>query len=341
MLKKLDRVLGPAARILGSCLPKVQRKLHPLKLVIRPGGMGDLICADIALQEMSLRAQDFLWLIEKRSRPWAEFRGLPFLCYDEQPLHVLGQTWRRHSLVINTEQLFGLAQGCALLARSSSGRLACFETIRGARHAQIVVPYDWKDAHETREFTRLFAAALEMPEPAPCRLKRSRLEPANKPPLVVVAGCQSPSRAIGLQQWIRIVESWHSGRPFLIAASPTDVAIADQIAQGFPGIASRFEGDFPLLCQTIAHSEEILTMDGGPVHIASFYGAPTLAIFTSGRHRKWAPLAQGSRILRRHDLPCQPCTKFGQVPPCPIQYECRELRNFEIDGDNFDNFIST
>jgi hypothetical protein len=165
MLKKLDRVLGPAANILGSCLPKVQRKLHPLKLVIRPGGMGDLICADIALQELGLRAQDFLWLIEKRSRLWAEYRRLSFLCYDEHPQRVLEQIWRRHSLVINTEQLFGLAQGCALLAKAPSGHLACFETTRGACRAQIVVPYDWQDAHETLEFARLVGLAATCPTP--------------------------------------------------------------------------------------------------------------------------------------------------------------------------------
>jgi hypothetical protein len=193
MLKKLDRVLGPAANILGSCLPKVQRKLHPLKLVIRPGGMGDLICADIALQELGLRAQDFLWLIEKRSRLWAEYRRLSFLCYDEHPQRVLEQIWRRHSLVINTEQLFGLAQGCALLAKAPSGHLACFETTRGACRAQIVVPYDWQDAHETLEFARLFAASLDLPQPARHRPPRSRLQPTAGPPLVVVAGCQSPS----------------------------------------------------------------------------------------------------------------------------------------------------
>jgi heptosyltransferase-2 len=325
MLKKLDRMMGPAARILGSWLPKVQRKLHPLTLVIRPGGLGDLICADIALHDLGRTAQDFLWLIEKRSRPWALYRGFSFLCYDEHPQRVLGQIWRRHSLVINTEQLFGLAQGGALLAKAPAGRVACFGTIRGAPRAQIIIPYDWKDAHETLEFARLFSASLDLPEPAQGRQPRLRLQPAVGLPLVVLAGCQSRSRALALERWVRVVQSWHKGRRFLVAASPADAAFADQLVHRFEGAASRFVGDFPQLCQAIAQSQEILTMDGGPVHMASFFGVPTLAIFTSGRSHKWAPLAEGSRILRRHDLPCQPCTKFGQVPPCPIHYQCLDL----------------
>jgi heptosyltransferase-2 len=331
MLKKLDRALGPTARILGSWLPKVQRKLYPSPLVLRPGGMGDLICAEIALGDLGLKAEDFLWLIEKRSRPWAEYRGLAFRCYDQQPLRVVGEIWRRHSLVINTEQLFGLAQACGLWAKASGGRLACFETNRGANRAQIIVPYDWKDAHETREFARLFAAALDLPAPTGGSLPRSRVQPANGPPLVVVAGRESPSRAIGLERWTRLVKFWHRDRPFLIAASPADGIFADELARRFDGLATRFEGDFPQLCQAMAQSPEILTLDGGPVHIASFFGVPTVAVFTSGRAEKWAPLARGSRVIRRHDLSCQPCTKFGQVPPCPIQYECLELRKLDID----------
>jgi heptosyltransferase-2 len=331
MLKKFDRALGPVARIVGSCLPKVHRKLHPLPLVIRPGGMGDLICSDIALQELGLDAHDFLWLIEKRSRPWAEYRDLPFLCYDQHLPSALGKIWRRHSLVINTEQLFGLAQGCALLAKAVGGRIACFDTIRGARHAQMVVPYDWKDTHETQAFTGLFAVALERPVPAEHCRPRPRLHPVALPPLVVVAGCQSRSRALGLERWARLVESWRGGRHILIAAAPADAEFADQLAGRFGENAARFTGNFSELCQAMARSEEILTMDGGPVHMASFLGVPTAAVFTSGRSRKWAPLAQGSRILRRHDLPCQPCTKFGQVPPCPFQYRCLEVGDFDIE----------
>jgi ADP-heptose:LPS heptosyltransferase len=177
-------------------------------------------------------------------------------------------------------------------------------------------------------------ASLDLPQPARHRPPRSRLQPTAGPPLVVVAGCQSPSRALGFERWTRLVESWHGGRHFLIAASTADAAFADRLARRFDGVASRLEGDFPRLCQAIAQSQEILTMDGGAVHMASFFGVPTVAVFTSGRSRKWAPLAQGSRIIRRHDLPCQPCTKFGQVPPCPIQYQCLELRNFDSDWSN-------
>jgi ADP-heptose:LPS heptosyltransferase len=287
--------------------------------------MGDLVCADIALQELGRDARDFTWLIEKRSRPWAHYRELPFLCYDEQPAKVLRDIWRSYALVINTEQLFGLAQACALSARARNGRLACFETTRGARRADLIVPYDWRDIHETLAFANLFAGALGMPAPPRNRAPRERHFPAQLPPIVLVSGRQSPSRALTLERWLSLVRAWHRGRTFLVAASPEDAAFADEIERRSDGLATRFHGNFAELCETISRTEECLTMDGGPVHIASFFGVPGLVVFSSGRSRKWAPLGLGSRVLRRHDLPCQPCTKFGQVPPCPYQYKCLEI----------------
>jgi ADP-heptose:LPS heptosyltransferase len=132
-----------------------------------------------------------------------------------------------------------------------------------------------------------------------------------------------------LGAWTALIAGWHQKRPFLIAAAPEDAGLAGQLTGCFDGLATRFTGSFAELCEQIARSEEIFTMDGGAVHIASFFGVSTLALFTSGRDRKWRPLGEGSRILRRHDLPCQPCTRFGQVPPCPYGYACLKLEDVE------------
>jgi len=188
------------------------------------------------------------------------------------------------------------------------------------------VPYDWKDRHETIEFARLFAAALGRPAPKLERTARERVLPPTQKPIVVIAGQQSASRRLGIDGWVAAISQWHKGRAFFIAATPQDAAFADQLVQRFDRLAGRFGGAFPELCGEISRSVEMLTMDGGAVHIASWFGVPTLALFTSGRDRKWSPLGAGSRVWRRLDLPCQPCTKFGQVPPCPFNYACLDLR---------------
>jgi ADP-heptose:LPS heptosyltransferase len=249
------------------------------------------------------------------------------LCYDEHPLKTLAEARDRYSLVINTEQFFGLTQACALLSRSKGGRLVSFETNRGSWWSDVAVSYDWRDRHETVEFARLFAAALGLPEPRGPRGPRGRLHPPGAPPLVAIAGRRSRSRRLSVDAWATLISRWHQKRPFLIGAAAEDADFAEELTGRFDGLASRFTGSFDELCGQIDRSEEVFTMDGGAVHIASYFGVSTLALFTSGRERKWRPLGEGSRILRRHDLACQPCTKFGQVPPCPYGYACLKLED--------------
>ncbi len=327
-LKPLDALLYPGACLFAASLPKPRHASDEKPLVVRPGGLGDLVCADIALQELGRDARDFLWLIERRSQPWAAYRGLPHLCYDAGFATTLARTRGRHALVIDSEQFFGLAQATALLARSRRGRLVSFETVRGAPWADSTVPYDWDATHETVSFARLFGAALDLPEPLKPVRPRRRAYLASAPPLVLVAGRQSPSRRLDLDSWVALIAKWCRDRSFEIAAAPEDDAFAAQLGSRFKK-ASRFTGSFEALCERIARSEEVFTVDGGGVHIASYFGVPALAVFTSGRDRKWHPLGEGSRILRRQDLPCQPCTKFGQVPPCPNAYACLKLDDVE------------
>jgi ADP-heptose:LPS heptosyltransferase len=324
-LKSLDRALHPLACAVASILPKSPSAPVRKTLILRPGGLGDLICADIALQELSLDARDFTWLIERRSQPWAEFRGLPHFCYEARPGKTLREVRGNFSLIINTEQRFGLAEAYALAVRTRNSRVISFETNRGARWSDATVAYDWKDAHETVEFARLFASALGKSAPAPQPRSRPRLVPPGVPPMVVVAGRQSPSRHLDLDAWTEQIVRWHQGRAFQIASAPEDAAFAMQLAKRFENLGHLFQGSFPELCGQISRSEEMLTMDGGALHIASYFGVPTLALFSSGRDRKWHPLGEGSRLLRRHDLSCQPCTKFGQVPPCPYNFACLNL----------------
>ena len=329
IVRGLDALLYPEACFLSSGLPKPERAPSAKPLVLRPGSLGELVCADIALQEIGLDSRDFNWLIDQRSSPWANFRGMAHLCYEEKPLKNSKKVWDRYSLVINSEQFFGLPEAYAIMSRSHNGRLVSFETNRGTAWSDISVPYDWADRHETLEFARLFAAALDLPDVTRPRRARQRVVQASAPPLVLVAGLRSKSRELSLDQWTALIAKWHHNRSFLISGAPQDAEFVKQLTDRFKGLASQFASSFEDWCEQISKSEEVFAMDGDGVQIASFYGVPTLAIFTSSREKKWHPLGEGSRLLRRHDLPCQPCNKFGQVPPCLHHYACLKLEDIE------------
>jgi hypothetical protein len=301
--------------------------------------MGDLICAIMALENLNLNPCDFFWVIERRSASWAQYLGLSYFCYDQESVMALACWPAAFEQVINTEQFFGLSQGFALALKRPKGMLTCFSTNRCSRYADLTVEYDWKDAHEVLEFERLFAAALRIPLDASQSNPKSfagsgsdlpprqRKRPSQGQAIVCLAGLQSPSRRLNIKRWHELIERWSSSEKgtFLLACAPEDRLFAIELASLLKGKAILFEGSFNELCDRLAVAERLLTMDGGMVHVASYFGVPTTALFTSGRDRKWAPLAKDSRIVKAQGLECQPCTRFGQTPACPYSFKCHEL----------------
>lgn len=330
LLKLLDRPLSIPALTVGFLLGRLAGSFR-IKgssgrgVILRPGGMGDLICSCIALERLALDPASFFWVIERRSRLWATYLKLPHLCYDElASLAGLIAKLGSCSLVINSEQRFGLSQALALALRKIGGRVFSFDTNRGSAFADVRVPYDWNQGHEVREFERLFRRALHLPQ-THNPLARSRLRRSAGHLVFGISGADSASRSLELDQWREIIGSWVGMKKFWIAAAPVDGIVARGLAERFPGQAYIFSRTFGELCEFIASAQEMLVMDGGMSHIASYFGIPSTVIFTSGRHSKWAPLGEDSWVVKRQDLLCQPCTVFGQTPPCPYRYRCKEL----------------
>ena len=327
-LKAMDRALWPAAVAAGKAgsLALRGRRQDARALILRPGGMGDLILLCVAAEELGCDPRTFFWVIERRSSAWARHLGLDYLCYDERPLVNPARIAGRFGLVINSEQRFGLSQATAALACGRGARLTCFETNRAARWADVRVAYDPDRAHETVMFRNLLAAALGLPERAGCEpAARPRLAPAVEKPVAGLSGLQSESRTFSEEEWARFIEARLGGGPFWIASSETDRPVARRLARRFPGRAEVFEGGFDDLCGLIQQAEEVLTVDGGFLHIASYFGVPVTGLFTSGRDRKWAALGQGSRALLREGLACRPCMWFGQAPRCKHGFACKEI----------------
>lgn len=325
-LKRFDRVGTPAACLAGDVLSRLGRRRtpDPRTLAVRPGGMGDLIAAQIAVEELGRDPRtDVLWIVERRSQAWARHAGLPHRCYDAGGAALLREIAGRHAVVVNTEQRFGLSHAVARAARATGGRVIAPSTNRAARWAEPV-PYDPYDEHETVAMRRLFAAAWDLPLTAAPR-PRVRRERSTGELVIAISGRQSASRSLPVATWAAIARAWAGERAIVVTGAPVDRAFADDLAASLGNRARREDFGFGALVERIATAEGLLTVDGGPVHIASYAGVPTRAIFTSGRDRKWAPLAEGSDIVRTSGLPCQPCTLFGQTPLCPNGLACQRL----------------
>jgi len=325
LLKSIDPHLTPYALRAAQFLRYIGcNRMHAAKILcVRPGGMGDLILAQIALEHLGVDPKSLDWLIESRSASWADSQKLKFHAYDSRP-RWLNEYIGRFEIVINTEQLFGLSQAAAILCRNKDGKSVCFDTNRGSSYSDMVVEYDPYDSHEIDEFAKLFSRAYQLP-PAKLFVGRDRMQEASLPPMLAIAGRQAESRCLPIERWIQLINSTIGTRNFQIAAAMPDLNFAKDLKNSFSNQAEIVNLPFPEMCDTLSRSEELISIDGGIIHIATYYGVPTTAVFTSGRDKKWGPKALNSKLIFRKVLSCRPCTVYGQVPPCPYNYACKDV----------------
>ncbi len=73
----------------------------------------------------------------------------------------------------------------------------------------------------------------------------------------------------------------------------------------------------------IARCRIFVAGDSAPTHIAAAVGTPTMAIFSNVSALAYHPyLDPGKYVVIRKELDCSPCAVFGEMPPCPHDYEC-------------------
>lgn len=342
-LKRLDRLLGPWMPGLVHALHSLlslrsplgsHRKVEAKPLLVRPGGLGDLICLHMAIEAAGLDVRQFRFLIERRSEPWAALHGLDYITYDGSGLRVLLGEWSASNCVVCTEQRFGLALAFAEACRAPEGRLYAFETCRGVRSAGAIrVAYNPSEVHEVEAFGRLLSRALPRQGGPGASMvpARRRDAPSDGSLVACLSGGSQPSRDFPPDQWVAFIDAWAGQRSVCLTSAPIDRETAITIAQRRSSATELCPPTFHEAVEAIRKAEAILTVDGGMTHVASYYGVPATVIFTSGQVEKWRPLSEGSRVVAVEGLTCRPCTQFGQVPPCPHEYACKAIPRTAID----------
>jgi len=331
-------------RLLGSWVPGLVHALHPFlsigilstpgrqsasrPLLVRPGGLGDLVCLHMAIEAAGLDVHQFRFVIERRSEPWAILHDLNHLSYDGSGFRTLLTERCASSLVICTEQRFGLALAFAEACRAPGGRLLAYETCRGARWVGAErVAYQPTGTHEVEAFGRLLQQAVpdQVGSAASTLAIRRRLVTSNGSLVACLSGGGQPSRDFHPDRWVAFLDAWAGPRPVRLTSAPVDRETANAIIRQRSSPTELCLGGFPEAVEAVRKAEAIFTVDGGMAHVASYYGIPATVIFTSGQVEKWRPLAAGGRVVAVESLPCRPCTLFGQVPPCPHLFACKDL----------------
>jgi hypothetical protein len=303
------------------------------ELWIRPGGMGDLVLLTLVASRLGRLHSGQLWVIQRRSEVWAKYLGLNYVCLESLGILFWIKSLGSYKKVFNFEQFFGLSSFFAYLLVHREGSMSVYSSNRLTPYLKasnrdlsqlIEVPYSAVGEHETMSFARMIQTGDETPAVF-LDFSTPRLFPQSLGGVVWISGRQSDSRRIPLSLWKKLIDFYLKNENFEIHFDEIDSEFAEELSLLFPNSKLMREMDFSMRVDRLKRASILLTVDSGVVHIASFFGVPVIAFFSSGDEKKWSPLAKDSKVLVRSDLSCHPCNRFGQVPKCVYQYECWNL----------------
>ena len=336
-LKTLDRIAG---KLLCRCLPPLPRRpfLGELKsvLLIRPGGIGDavLLIPTIRALKQAFPYVTIDVLAEKRNG------GVFHLCDVVNNIYLYDNLsglrtlfCGRYDAVIDTEQWYRLS---AIVARFISAPVKIgFATNERRRMFTHGVPYDL-DVYEPENFASLLkplgidyqcgAAGATLGVPSQSMSKATQLlQPLCSGSFVsIFPGASIPEKRWGADCFRRVAEILTAfGVKIVVVGGKEDRQQGEVITGGGLGLNLAGMTSLPETAAVIKKSSLLLSGDSGVLHIAVGLGVPTVSLFGPGSAWKWAP--QGDRhIVISNELPCSPCTVFGNTPPCPNNNRCMQ-----------------
>lgn len=344
----LCRVMRPRAGALSSSpgTPLAPQDVRRI-LVIRPGGLGDAILLRPALAALaeSFPGATLDVLAERRNAAALRLGAQRWrvLCYDEKPLRIARELRAaRYDLVVDTEQYHHLS---VLLANWLRPHWLCgFDTLGRGRFQTHRVPHA-EDDYEALSFLRLVEAVAgrrvpfdpEVPFIVPERVDvdwaANTLARSDSRPLAAVMPAAGGVYRLWPAERYAEVALWLAARGFaVVVLGGTDAIAAGRVIAAAVADALDLTGRTTLgqTAALLARSQLALSADTGVLHLAYAVGAPTVALFGPGLHRKWAPPGSAHRIVRK-GLACSPCIRFGRLPPCPYDLACmRDISVAEV-----------
>ena len=129
-----------------------------------------------------------------------------------------------------------------------------------------------------------------------------------------------------MEQVIRLLTRRTDLRLFLFGAGAEEKAVLEEWASHYPrtlSMAGRFEG-LHQEAALLSHCRVMLSMDSANMHLASLVGVPVVSLW-GATHPRAGFLGYGQKeenAVQRTDLPCRPCSIYGQTPCRFDDYRC-------------------
>jgi len=335
LIKQLDAWLGRFLTLLLSpSSDSVDCSSPRSVLFIRPGGIGDAVLLAPAIAALKKKFSEVMITVLAERRNAGVFPLIPnvdqVLRYDV--LREFQAAFRlRPDLIIDTEQYYRLSAVVARLIGAVT-RIG-FATNERARQFHHAIPYSHDD-YEANSFFHLLAPLgisqpassavpfLSVPAPAQDRARRLLAPLAGQPRVILFPGASIPERRWGEEHFSQVaVELGQQGYGVVVVGGREDAAVGAAIIQAAGGL--NLAG-----CTTLAETAAVvegaallISGDSGVLHLGVGLGTPTVSLFGPGIAKKWAPRGLQHVVLNLQ-LPCSPCTQFGNTTRCPRQALC-------------------
>jgi ADP-heptose:LPS heptosyltransferase len=338
LLKKFDSVIGHvSASLFPSPTPAKQSNPIASLLLIRPGGIGDAVLLAPAIYFLKNTYPTLRITVLAEQRNVGAFLLIPgvdnVLCYDRCRDFILALRGR-YDVVVDTEQWHRLS---AVVARITSAPLKIgFATNERQRMFTHRIPYSHDD-YEATSFTNLLKPMgietggvetslpfLSVPEAASSKAAILLSSIQERPFVLIFPGASIPERQWGADRFRRVAEMLSVFRvKIVVVGGKADYQQGEVIVGGGLGLNLAGATSLAETAALIQKSSLLLSGDSGVLHIAVGLGVATVSLFGPGRERKWAPQGGAHTVINK-ELPCSPCTTFGNTPPCPIAVRCMQ-----------------
>lgn len=221
----------------------------------------------------------------------------------------------------------------ARVAHIDKGRASKHRLTRRRRKVMVPLPTSSQRYHTVMELLGLPAPAtfnsIFGNEHAPAQLYATVTAP--KPEGAIWVGIAPFAAHEGKiyppEQMFRVAEQLHGKglRLFFFGGGEKERVILSQWVERLPGSTSLAEKRYGFAAELAlqSHLDAMVTMDSGNMHLASLVGVPTVTVW-GATHPYCGFTAKGQRpeLTIQTDLPCRPCSVFGNTPCRFGDYRC-------------------
>lgn len=337
----LCRILGSLNHFSKGDTPTAPINLEQIRriLIIRPGGMGDMI---VLLPVVSLLKEKYPQaaidiVCEKRNVAILKLAGMTenALVYDTNPLGFLSRLRsRKYDVAVDTEQFHHFSAVFALLSKAPARIGFKINPTRNPLYTHLInyAP----DGHEGEQFMRLIEplgitntcydiqdALPDLKTETPPAVADELKEVAGKNGFAVIhAGTSSELKLWAEENWVKLSGLLHEkrGLGIVLIGGKGDGKISAQIVEGATRTNCRivsFAGkhDLGTTSAVIKQASVFIGSDSGLAHLATALGVPSVVLFGPSDHLKWGTQAPHHAVAHA-DLPCSPCFIFGYHKHC-------------------------